>query len=90
MLDSGAGSAVFTGGFLAPGGRLFAMASVAEQWPGRAYLRLLHRAGEVASPRRLDEMREAVASGLDAAVDGAREGSMAFLTARFIFRQAHS
>jgi hypothetical protein len=33
--------AVFTGGFLAPGGRLFAMASVGEQWPGRAYLRLL-------------------------------------------------
>jgi len=44
----------------------------------------------VALPRTFDEMREAVTSGIGAAVDGVREGCMAFLTARFIFRQAHS
>lgn len=48
----------------------------------RAYLRLLHWAGEVAVPRCFDEMQEEVESGLGAAVDGAREGCMAFLTAR--------
>lgn len=69
------------GRVLAPGGRLFAMALVAEQWPGRAYLHLLHRAGEVAAPRTFNEMRRAVALGLGEEVDGEREGCMAFLTA---------
>lgn len=58
------------------------MGLVAEEWPGRAYLWLLHRAGEVAPPRTFDEMREAIESGLRAAVDGAREGCMTFFKAK--------
>jgi len=78
LFDDTAGHVGELGRDLAPGGTLFAIGLVAEQWPGRAYLRLLHRAGEVAAPRRFDEIREAVASGLDAAV----EGGMAFFTAK--------
>ena len=82
LFDDVAGHVAELGRVLGPGGTLFAMGLVAAQWPGRAYLRLLHRAGEVAPPRRFDEMRAAVASGLGAAVDGAREGCMTFFTAR--------
>lgn len=82
LFDDAAGHVAELGRVLAPGGTLFAMGLVAEEWPGRAYLWLLHRAGEVAPPRRFDEMRAAVESGLGAAVDGAREGCMAFFTAK--------
>jgi ubiquinone/menaquinone biosynthesis C-methylase UbiE len=82
LFDDVAGHVAELGRVLAPGGTLFGMGLVAEQWPGRAYLRLLHRAGEVARPRSFDEMRRAVASGLGAEVEGAREGCMAFFTAR--------
>lgn len=82
LFEDVAGHVEELGRVLAPEGALFAMCLVAAQWPGRAYLRLLHRAGEVAPPRTFDEMRKAVESGLGAAVDGAREGCMAFLTAR--------
>lgn len=81
LFDDVAGHVAELGRVLTPGGALFAMSLVAEQWPGRAYLRLLHRAGEVAPPRTFDEMQEGVASGLGAAVDGEREGCMGFLTA---------
>jgi ubiquinone/menaquinone biosynthesis C-methylase UbiE len=65
---------------LAPGGSLFATSLVAERTIGRLYLRLLHRAGEVASPRTYDALHEQLSTGLDAHVDGTRTGSMAFLT----------
>ncbi|MFB6231217.1 MAG: class I SAM-dependent methyltransferase [Salinibacter sp.] len=82
LFDDVTGHVAALGQVLAPDGTLFAMCLVDEQWPGRAYLRLLHRAGEVAPPRTYDAMRRAVESGIDATVDGAREGCMAFLTAR--------
>lgn len=82
LFDDVTGHVKELGRVLAPGGALFAMALVAEEWPGRAYLRLLHRAGEVAPARTFDEMRDAIESGLVAAVQGVREGGMAFLTAQ--------
>jgi len=78
LFDDAAGHVAELGRVLAPGGALFAMALVAEQWPGRAYIHLLHRTGEVAAPRRFEEMGEAVESGLGATVEGVREGCMAF------------
>jgi ubiquinone/menaquinone biosynthesis C-methylase UbiE len=65
--------------WLAPGGTLFATSLVAERTIGQLYLRLLHRAEEVATPRTYDELREQLSSRLDAHVDGTRTGSMAFL-----------
>lgn len=82
LFDDGAGHVEELGRVLAPEGALFAMGLVAEQWPGRAYLRLLHRAGEVAPPRRFDEMQEAVETGLGGPVEGEREGCMAFFKAQ--------
>ncbi len=82
LFDDVAGHVAALARVLKPGGRLFAMALVAEQWPGRAYLRLLQRAGEVAAPRTDGEMRQAVESGIGADVDGDLEGCMGFLTAR--------
>lgn len=82
LFDDVAGHVEELARVLAPDGTLFAMCLVDEQWPGRAYLRLLHWTGEVAAPRTFDEMRQAVESGIGAEVDGVREGCMAFLTAR--------
>lgn len=45
-------------GQLEPGGRLFATGLVGETARGRAYMRFLHRAGEIATPRRADELRD--------------------------------
>lgn len=67
---------------LAPGGTLFVMSLVAEQGPGCYYLRLLHKAGEVAPPRTYDEIRQEVASVLGSEIEGEREGCMTFLVAR--------
>jgi SAM-dependent methyltransferase len=64
--------------WLAPDGTLFATSLVAERTIGRGYLRLLHRAGEVAPPRSYDELHDQLTAGLDAHVDGTRSGSMAF------------
>lgn len=41
---------------LAPGGRLYVAGLVGETRRGRRYLRLLHRAGEVATPQSADEL----------------------------------
>jgi ubiquinone/menaquinone biosynthesis C-methylase UbiE len=59
---------------LAPGGRLFCTSLVAQTRRGRAYLQLLHRAGEVAAPRS--------AAMLSAALGGAPlrvRGCMAYV-----------
>ena len=82
LFDDVTGHVEELGRVLAPGGRLFAMSLVAAQRLGRVYLWLLHRAGEVAAPRGFDGIRAAVESGFGAAVDGAREGCMAFFTAK--------
>ena len=66
---------------LAPDGTLFATSLVAERGSGRQYLRLLHWAGEVATPRSYDELRRLV-STLNAEVEMGQEGSMAFLVLR--------
>lgn len=67
----------------APGGRLFASGLVAETAVGRRYLRLLHRAGEVAVPRREGELRALVEDGLGRPVaHWRRTGSMIYATAR--------
>ena len=59
----------------APGGKVHATSLVAETAIGRRYLRVLHRAGEVAAPRTADELRAAL-GGVDLEV----RGSMAYLT----------
>ncbi|AOL24046.1 demethylmenaquinone methyltransferase / 2-methoxy-6-polyprenyl-1,4-benzoquinol methylase [Erythrobacter litoralis] len=68
-----------------PGGQVFASSLVADRGPGRLYLGALHRAGEVAAPRRLAELvarLEDSASRLARPIAARREGNMAFLTAR--------
>lgn len=45
---------------LAPGGRMYVSGLVAETARGRRYLEVLHRAGEVAAPRGVDELRAAL------------------------------
>jgi SAM-dependent methyltransferase len=65
--------------------RIFASSLVAERWIGRRYLSLLHRAGEVAQPRRGAELLMRLngnASGLAAPVEGNRVGSMVFVIGR--------
>ena len=66
---------------LAPGGHLFLTSLVAERRIGRAYLSLLHRAGEVAPPRTNAQIIRAVQQGVASArhVNGDIQGSMAFL-----------
>lgn len=58
---------------LRPGGRLFASSLVLTSGFSSAYLRLLHRAGEVAAPRTADDLAEAFGVPLR------RRGSMAYL-----------
>lgn len=64
---------------LSPDGTLFATSLVAERLIGRQYLQLLHRAGEVATPRSFAELQQRTSS-LDGTVEMERDGSMAFLT----------
>jgi ubiquinone/menaquinone biosynthesis C-methylase UbiE len=66
---------------LRPGGTLFATSLVTERAVGRLYLRLLHRAGEVASPKAQEELRDRLESALGHPAGIEREGSMAFLHA---------
>lgn len=63
---------------LEPGGLLFATSLVAERVVGRHYLQGLHKAGEVATPRRYDALRQALTAAIDRRVEAEREGSMAF------------
>lgn len=64
---------------LSPGGTLFATSLVTDRTVGRQYLRLLHRAGEVAAPLTYARLRQALAS-LNGAVEGKRDGNMAFFS----------
>lgn len=67
----------------APGGRLFASGLVAETAVGGRYLRLLHRAGEVAAPRSEDELRDLFRSGLQGPAQAWRRiGSMVYAKAQ--------
>ena len=61
-------------GQLAPDGRLYLAGLVAQTGRGRRYLRLLHRANEVAVPRSADELR----AGLHQPVDFKTVGCMAY------------
>lgn len=63
---------------LEPGGELFATSLVAERVVGRRYLQGLHKAGEVATPKRYDALRQVLTAAIDRRVESEREGSMAF------------
>lgn len=63
-------------GQLAPDGRLYLAGLVAETGRGRRYLRLLHRAGEVAALKSADELR----AGLHQPMDFKTVGCMAYAT----------
>lgn len=64
---------------LAPGGSLYATSLVAETRIGTHVLRLLHRSGETAAPRRENDLAALARATLGDAVELRREGSMAFL-----------
>jgi ubiquinone/menaquinone biosynthesis C-methylase UbiE len=64
---------------VAPGGRLYLSGLVRETAAGSAYLRLLHRAGEVGPPRTLAELTQVVREATGTAVRLRRKGSMAYL-----------
>lgn len=66
---------------LGAGGQLFASMLVADRAVGRAYLDALHRAGEVAKPRRAEHLAHAAQAVFGARVDIQRTGSMAWLRA---------
>lgn len=66
---------------LRSGGLLFATSLVTERAFGQLYLQLLHRAGEMATPRTQGELREHLDSALGQPVGIEREGNMAFLNA---------
>ncbi len=64
---------------LESGGQLFATSLVTERVVGRLYLQGLHKAGEVATPRRDEALRHELKAAIDRRVEAEREGSMAFL-----------
>ncbi len=66
---------------VAPGGRLFVSALVAETAVGRTYLRLLHRLGEVVAPFSEAELAAAVRRELGSGATVRRQGSMVFVEA---------
>ncbi len=66
---------------LAPGGKLYATCLVAETPVAARYLRLLHRVGEVAAPRRQADLHAAARAALGDAVVVGRRGAMCFLIA---------
>lgn len=66
---------------LRPGGTLYATSLVTDRAFGRQYLRLLHKAGEVAEPKAQEELRARIESALGRSIDTEREGNMAFLIA---------
>jgi ubiquinone/menaquinone biosynthesis C-methylase UbiE len=63
-------------------GTLFATSLVTERAVGRHYLRLLHKIGEMATPRAQDELRKCLESALDQSIDLRPEGNMAFLKSK--------
>jgi SAM-dependent methyltransferase len=66
---------------LSPESSLFLSSLVAERAIGRCYLALLHRAGEVATPRSFDRLSSMLAAELDGSAEFARDGSMAYIAA---------
>lgn len=66
---------------LAPGGQLYATSLVSERAIGRAYLRLLTAAGEIAAARSRTEYQTHLEEIFDGPVTSEREGNMAFLYA---------
>jgi SAM-dependent methyltransferase len=61
-------------------GRLFLTSLVRHRWIGRSYLRALHAAGEVGSPRSKDELITAIQkAGTPPPIESSIEGSMAFI-----------
>lgn len=58
MVDDVDGYVFALRGLLRPGGALYLTSLVAESRRGAAYLRLLHRAGEVAAPRTADQLAD--------------------------------
>ena len=66
---------------LAPGGALYVTSLVAETPIAARYLALLHRAGEVATPRRQADLLATARAELGD-VTARRHGAMCFLTAR--------
>lgn len=64
-----------------PGGRLFATSLVTDRAVGRAYLNLIHRAGEVATPRSMATIRAIATDAIGPSLEVRRRGNMASLTA---------
>ncbi|MHA7306088.1 class I SAM-dependent methyltransferase [Arthrobacter sp. TMN-49] len=65
---------------VSPGGTLHATSLVSGSARGRRALALLHRTGEVATPRTEDELGAAARQVLGPAASISKEGSMAFLS----------
>jgi hypothetical protein len=63
---------------LRPGGELFLSSLVENGRRGDAYLRLLHRAGEVAAPRTARELEEALRGALGREAAYCVRGNMAY------------
>ncbi|WP_232663502.1 class I SAM-dependent DNA methyltransferase [Pseudonocardia sp. TRM90224] len=66
----------------APGAGLFASSLVGESSRGRAWLRMLHKAGEVVAPRSAAEVVALARAEWGERVEVRRDGCMLFLTAR--------
>jgi phosphotransferase system HPr-like phosphotransfer protein len=66
------------------GGNLFVTSLVAQRAIGRCYLALLHRAGEVATPRSCEHLAEMLRVEFGEAVECECEGSMAYAAAQAI------
>jgi SAM-dependent methyltransferase len=60
-------------------GKLFITSLVSDRRLGRGYLRLLRRAGEVAQPRTMLELKSAIGRALREPIDSFREGNMGFV-----------
>jgi SAM-dependent methyltransferase len=81
LLDDPAAALAALRDQLADGGQLFASMLVADRAVGRVYLQALRRAGEVARPRRAEELAGLAHAVFGAPVDIRRTGSMAWLRA---------
>lgn len=82
LFEDVVGAVARLGAQRAPDGRLHLSGLAAETAIGRRYLRLLHRAGEVGTPRSEPELRAEVERGLDGPVeDWRRRGSMVYAQA---------
>ena len=67
---------------LTPEGELYLTSLVAERMVGRWYLAMLHRAGEVATPRLMERLGSVFPAELAETMELDREGSMAYVVAR--------